>query len=64
MLLYVIKYTWPDGKVRYRTENRVCRKKKQAQRYPLIEAAHIVKHLSRDAKLVWDIKTEKVRVKK
>ena len=62
VLKYRIKYMWPDGKVRYRLEGRLCKTPEEASVFTLIEASAIMKQ-SRDAKLVWDIVTTKERIK-
>ena len=61
MLLYRIKYTWPDGKVRYRKDGGLCKSPEDASVFTLIETSDILKK-SRDAKLVWDIVTTKERI--
>ena len=63
--LYLIKYTWPpsrkfpEGKVRYRSNNYLTRDPKGASLYTFEEAEDIVHNKSRDARLIWDIITTK-----
>ena len=61
-LRYHIKYTWPSGKIRYRTPTRVCARPEDAEEYTLIDASQILKR-SRDARIVWDIIATKERIK-
>lgn len=61
-LKYYIKHTWPSGKVRYACGDKLCEDLDDATEFTLIEAKGRIKR-SRDAKLVWDIETTKVRIK-
>jgi hypothetical protein len=58
---YVIEYIWPSGKLRYRTDLGLVKDKDDAACYTLIEAARHVRN-SDDARIVWDIRTRKIRV--
>ena len=57
---YVIVYTWPDGKIRYQAENRLCVNRDDALVVTMIDArAYLNK--ARDARLIWDIRAHKER---
>ncbi len=60
--LYRIKYIWPSGKVRYRTEANLTATPQDAALYTFEEAEDIIRNKSRDARLVWDIITTKEAV--
>lgn len=60
-LRYIIRYEWPNGKIRYRSGTRLCVDEEDADIFTLIEASRILKQ-SKDARIVWDIKTTKVKV--
>lgn len=61
MLKFRIKYTWPDGKVRYRKAGGLCKSPEDAELYTWADARDILV-LARDARLVWGITTIKERV--
>lgn len=54
MRLYVIQYTWPSGKVRYRLDSGLASTIETADQYSWIDAKTIL-GLSKDAYLVWGI---------
>lgn len=60
-LRYVIKYTWPSGKVRYRTDAGLAVDIEDATIYSLHEASTHIRN-STTARIVWDIQTCKVKV--
>ena len=61
MLKFRIKYTWPEGKVRYRKAGGLCQSPEDADLFTWADARDIIK-ASRDAHTVWRIVTTKERV--
>ena len=60
-LRYVIRHTWPSGKVRYRTPEALCVDIEDAHVYTLHEASIELKK-SHTAWVVWRIVSERIRV--
>lgn len=62
VMQYIIKYTWPSGKIRYRKGARLCEKPEDADVFTLVEAHELVqKH--KTTRIIWDIVTTKERIK-
>lgn len=59
---YRIKFTWPEGKVRWCAGQSVTKDIEQAVLYTYAEACDIVANKYHDARLVWGIVTTKVAV--
>jgi hypothetical protein len=60
---YIIRYEWPDGKVRYRTSAGLVSDPDKADRYGPTQSSDILNHKSEDARIVWDIEVSRERVK-
>jgi hypothetical protein len=54
MRLYAIKYTWPSGKVRYRTDAGLTSDIDTADQYTWEDSKTILE-LAKDAKTIWGI---------
>lgn len=61
-LSYVIRYKWPEGKVRYRQGGGLCQDIEDADVFTMVEANDILRR-SRDAYTVWRIVATKVRIR-